>query len=175
MAEVLVFVDHVDGVVRKPTLELLTLARRVGEPVAVALGAGAGATAGVLGEHGAVRVLVDEAPEYGEFLVVPKVDALVAACEAVSPVAVLVVSSAEGKEVAARLALRTGSGLLTDVVDVEAGEGGVVVVQSVFAASFTTRSRVVRGGAVVTVKPNSAPVEPVAAAGEVVGLEVSFS
>ncbi|MFE7424251.1 electron transfer flavoprotein subunit alpha/FixB family protein [Streptomyces sp. NPDC014735] len=175
MAEVLVFVDHVDGVVRKPTLELLTLARRVGEPVAVALGAGAGATAGVLGEHGAVRVLVDEAPEYGEFLVVPKVDALWAACEAVSPVAVLVVSSAEGKEVAARLALRTGSGLLTDVVDVEAGEGGVVVTQSVFAASFTTRSRVVRGGAVVTVKPNSASVEPVAAAGEVVALEVSFS
>ncbi|MFF3735716.1 electron transfer flavoprotein subunit alpha/FixB family protein, partial [Streptomyces sp. NPDC002476] len=175
MAEVLVFVDHVDGVVRKPTLELLTLARRVGEPVAVALGAGAGATAGVLGEHGAVRVLVDEAPEYGEFLVVPKVDALRAACEAVSPVAVLVVSSAEGKEVAARLALRTGSGLLTDAVDVEAGEGGVVAVQSVFAASFTTRSRVVRGGAVVTVKPNSAPVEPVAAAGEVVALEVSFS
>ncbi|MFF9648944.1 electron transfer flavoprotein subunit alpha/FixB family protein [Streptomyces sp. NPDC014622] len=181
MAEVLVFVDHVDGVVRKPTLELLTLARRVGEPVAVALGAGAGATAGVLGEHGAVRVLVDEAPEYGEFLVVPKVDALRAACEAVSPVAVLVVSSAEGKEVAARLALRTGSGLLTDVVDVEAGEageageGGVVVTQSVFAASFTTRSRVVRGGAVVTVKPNSASVEPVAAAGEVVALEVSFS
>lgn len=175
MAEVLVFVDHVDGVVRKPTLELLTLARRVGEPVAVALGAGAGATAGVLGEHGAVRVLVDEAPEYGEFLVVPKVDALVAACEVVSPVAVLVVSSAEGKEVAARVALRTGSGLLTDAVDVEAGEGGVVAVQSVFAASFTTRSRVVRGGAVVTVKPNSAAVEPVAAAGEVVGLEVSFS
>lgn len=41
MAEVLVYVDHVDGAVRKPTLELLTLARRVGEPVAVALGSGA--------------------------------------------------------------------------------------------------------------------------------------
>ncbi|MEU1341274.1 electron transfer flavoprotein subunit alpha/FixB family protein, partial [Streptomyces sp. NPDC005827] len=41
MAEVLVYVDHVDGAVRKPTLELLTLARRIGEPVAVALGAGA--------------------------------------------------------------------------------------------------------------------------------------
>ncbi|MFD8469146.1 electron transfer flavoprotein subunit alpha/FixB family protein, partial [Streptomyces cyaneofuscatus] len=27
MAEVLVLVDHVDGAVRKPTLELLTLAR----------------------------------------------------------------------------------------------------------------------------------------------------
>ena len=33
MAEVLVLVDHVDGTVRKTTLELLTIARRLGEPV----------------------------------------------------------------------------------------------------------------------------------------------
>ncbi|NED91250.1 electron transfer flavoprotein subunit alpha/FixB family protein, partial [Streptomyces sp. SID11233] len=57
MTEVLVYVDHVDGAVRKPTLELLTLARRVGEPVAVALGKGAAETAATLAEHGAVRVL----------------------------------------------------------------------------------------------------------------------
>ncbi|MFH8687007.1 electron transfer flavoprotein subunit alpha/FixB family protein, partial [Streptomyces anulatus] len=61
MAEVLVLVDHVDGAVRKPTLELLTLARRVGDPVAVVLGAGAGDTAPVLGEHGAVKVLTADA------------------------------------------------------------------------------------------------------------------
>ncbi|MGW2845524.1 electron transfer flavoprotein subunit alpha/FixB family protein [Streptomyces sp. NPDC001274] len=174
MAEVLVFVDHVDGAVRKPTLELLTLARRVGEPVAVAVGAGAGGTASVLGEHGAVRVLVSEAPEFGEFLVVPKVDALAAAAAVVSPVAVLVPSSAEGKEVAARLAVRIGSGVITDAVDVEVVDGGVVAVQSAFAASFTTRSRVSRGVPVVTVKPNSAPVEPSAAAGAVEALEVEF-
>ncbi|MEU6019791.1 electron transfer flavoprotein subunit alpha/FixB family protein, partial [Streptomyces sp. NPDC047515] len=122
MAEVLVFVDHVDGAVRKPTLELLTLARRIGEPVAVALGGGAAGTAGVLGEHGAVRVLTAEAPEFADFLVVPKVDALQAAVGAVSPVAVLVPSSAEGKEIAARLAVRIGSGVITDAVDLEAGE-----------------------------------------------------
>ncbi|MFI5753603.1 electron transfer flavoprotein subunit alpha/FixB family protein, partial [Streptomyces sp. NPDC051644] len=62
MAEVLVYVDHVDGAVRKPTLELLTLARRIGEPVALALGAGAAGTAGVLAGHGAVRVLTADAP-----------------------------------------------------------------------------------------------------------------
>ncbi|MFJ1621290.1 electron transfer flavoprotein subunit alpha/FixB family protein [Streptomyces sp. NPDC088190] len=175
MAEVLVFVDHVDGAVRKPTLELLTLARRVGEPVAVAVGAGAGGTAEVLAGHGAVRVLTAEAPEFGDYLVVPKVDALQAAVEAVSPVAVLVPSSAEGKEVAARLAVRIGSGLITDAVDLEAGEGGVVATQSAFAASFTTRSRVSRGVPVVTVKPNSVAVEAFAGAGAVEVLEVSFS
>nr|WTB29164.1 electron transfer flavoprotein subunit alpha/FixB family protein [Streptomyces sp. NBC_00830]WTB29390.1 electron transfer flavoprotein subunit alpha/FixB family protein [Streptomyces sp. NBC_00830] len=175
MAEVLVFVDHVDGAVRKPTLELLTLARRIGEPVAVALGAGAAETAGVLAEHGAVKVLAADAPEFADYLVVPKVDALQAAVEAVSPVAVLVPSSAEGKEIAARLAVRIGSGVITDAVDLEAGEQGPVATQSAFAASFTTKSRVSRGIPVITVKPNSAPVEAAPAAGAVETLPVSFS
>ncbi|MFJ8128834.1 electron transfer flavoprotein subunit alpha/FixB family protein [Streptomyces hydrogenans] len=175
MAEILVYVDHVDGAVRKPTLELLTLARRLGEPVAVALGNGATATAGVLGEHGATRVLTAEAAEFADYLVVPKVDALQAAYDAVSPAAVLVPSSAENKEIAARLAVRIGSGIITDAVDLEAGDEGPVATQSAFAASFTTKSRVSRGTPVITVKPNSAPVEAAPAAGAVEALAVSFS
>lgn len=175
MAEVLVFVDHVDGAVRKPTLELLTLARRIGEPVAVALGSGAAETAAVLAEHGAVKVLTAEASEFADYLVVPKVDALQAACDAVSPAAVLLPSSAEAKEIAARLAVRIGSGIITDAVDLEAGEQGPVATQAVFAASYTTKSRVSRGVPVITVKPNSAPVEAAAAAGVVEVLAVSFS
>ncbi|QKV97057.1 electron transfer flavoprotein subunit alpha/FixB family protein [Streptomyces sp. NA02950] len=175
MAEVLVHVDHVDGSVRKPTLELLTLARRLGEPVAVALGAGAADTAAVLIEHGAAKVLTHDAPEYAEYLVVPKVDALQAAYEAVCPAAVLVPSCAEGKEIAARLALRIGAGIITDAIDVEIGEEGPVASQSVFAASFTTKTRVSKGTPVITVKPNSAAIEAAPAAGVVEALSVSFS
>ncbi len=175
MAEVLVYVDHADGTVRKPTLELLTLARRLGDPVAVHLGPGADTAAPVLAEHGAVKVLAADAPEFADYLVVPKVDALQAAHEAVSPVAVLVPSSGEGKEIAARLAVRLGSGVITDAVDLEAADGGPVATQSVFAAAFTTRSRVTRGTPVITVKPNSAPVESAPAAGTVEQLAVGFS
>ncbi|CAG6392518.1 electron transfer flavoprotein subunit alpha/FixB family protein [Streptomyces cocklensis] len=174
MAEVLVLVDHVDGAVRKPTLELLTLARRIGDPVAVHLGPGAETAAPVLAEHGAVKVLAADAPEFTDYLVVPKVDALQAAAAATSPAAVLVASSAEGKEVAARLALRLGSGIITDATDVTAGDDGPVATQSAFAAAFTTRSRVSRGVPVITVKPNSAPVEPAPAAGTVEPLAVTF-
>lgn len=174
MGEVLVYVDHVDGAVRKPTLELLTIARRLGEPVAVHLGAGADTAAPVLAEHGAVKVLTADAAEFTDYLVVPKVDALQAAVAAVSPVAVLIPSSGEGKEIAARLALRLGSGVITDAVDVEAGEQGPVATQSAFAAAFTTRSRISKGVPVITVKPNSAPVEPAAAAGTVEPLNVEF-
>src|SRR6478609_2858015 len=175
MAEVLVYVDHVDGAVRKPTLELLTLARRIGEPVAVALGNGAADTAAALAEHGAVKVLTADAPEFAEYLVVPKVDALQAAYDAVSPAAVLLPSSAEAKEIAARLALRIGSGIITDAVDLEAGDQGPVATQSAFAASYTTKSRVSKGTPVITVKPNSAAVEAAPAAGAVEALTVSFS
>jgi electron transfer flavoprotein alpha subunit len=175
MAEVLVYVDHVDGAVRKPTLEVLTLARRIGEPVAVALGAGAAATAATLAEHGAVKVLTNESAELADYLVVPKVDALQAAYDAVSPAAVLLPTSADAKEIAARLALRIGSGIITDAIDVEAGADGPVATQSVFAASFTTKSVVSKGTPVITVKPNSAPVEAAPAAGAVEELAVSFS
>ncbi|WP_328697793.1 MULTISPECIES: electron transfer flavoprotein subunit alpha/FixB family protein [unclassified Streptomyces] len=175
MTEVLVYVDHVDGAVRKPTLELLTLARRIGEPVAVALGRGAADTAATLAEHGAVKVLTADASEFADYLVVPKVDALQAAFDVVSPAAVLLPSSAEAKEIAARLAVRIGSGVITDAVDLEAGDQGPVATQAAFAASYTTRSRVSRGVPVVTVKPNSAPVEAAAAAGAVEALTVSFS
>ncbi|GAA1185622.1 electron transfer flavoprotein subunit alpha/FixB family protein [Streptomyces hebeiensis] len=174
MAEVLVYVDHVDGAVRKPTLELLTLARRLGEPVALALGAGAEATAPALAEHGAVKVLTADAPEFADYLVVPKVDAVQAAYESVSPSAVLFPSSGETKEIAARLAVRIGSGVITDAVDLQAGEEGPVATQSVFAAAYTTTSRITKGTPVITVKPNSAPVEAAPAAGTVEPLTVAF-
>ncbi|MFR9725612.1 electron transfer flavoprotein subunit alpha/FixB family protein [Streptomyces sp. MS19] len=174
MTEVLVLVDHQDGTVRKPTLELLTLARRLGDPVAVHLGPGADTAAPVLAEHGATRVLAADAPEFADYHLVPKVDALQAAYDAVSPAAVLVASSAEGKEIAARLALRTGSGLITDAVDVEPGDDGPVTTQSAFAAAYSTASRVTKGTPVITVKPNSAAPEPAPAAGTVEELAVTF-
>lgn len=174
MAEVLVFVDHVDGAVRKPTLELLTLARRIGDPVAVHLGAGVDTAAPVLAEYGAVKVLAADSAEFADYLVVPKVDALQAAYDAVSPSAVLLPSSAEGKEIAARLAIRIGSGIITDASDLEVGDEGPVATQSVFAAAFTTKSRVSKGTPVITVKPNSAAPEAAAAAGTVEQLAVSF-
>ncbi|GAA1504368.1 electron transfer flavoprotein subunit alpha/FixB family protein [Streptomyces synnematoformans] len=184
MTEVLVYVDHVDGAVRKPTLELLTLARRLGDPVAVHLGPGVETAAPVLAEHGATRVLTADAAEFADYLVVPKVDALRAAYDAVQPAAVLLPSSVEGKEIGARLAVRIGSGIITDAVDVEAGDGGTaqgeasgggpVTTQAVFAAAFTTRSRVSRGTPVITVKPNSAAPEAAPVESAVEQLTVGF-
>ena len=172
MAEVLVVVDHVDGAVRKPTLELLTLARRIGEPSAVVLGKGVENAQAVLAEYGAAKVYVVDAAELDDYLVVPKADALTQIAQASSPAAILVTSSSEGKEIAARVAVRLGSGLITDAVDV-AADGSAT--QSVFAASYVGTAKVTHGAPIITVKPNAAAPEAAPAAGAVENVTVAFS
>ncbi|MER7673305.1 electron transfer flavoprotein subunit alpha/FixB family protein [Kitasatospora sp. NPDC096128] len=177
MAEILVLVDHADGALRKPALELLTLARRIGEPSAVVLGAGTAAAdiAAKTAEFGAAKVYIADGTEFTDQLVVPKVDALTQIAKANNVAAVLVTSSGEGKEIAARVALRLGSGIITDAIDLEAGDGAPVATQSVFAASFQVKSTVTKGAPVITVKPNAVAPEAAPAAGAVENVSVEFT
>ena len=175
MAEILVLVDHLDGVVRKPTLELLTLARRLGEPSAVFLGPGADSAAEILGRFGAHKVYVVDAPEVEEFLVTPVVDALTQIAESTNPAAILLPSSPDGKETAARVALRLGSGLITDAVDITAGaDGRPVTEQSAFAATYQVTAHVSHGAPVVTVKPNATAPEPAPVTAELEKRDIVF-
>ncbi len=169
MSEVLVLVDHADGAVKKPTYELLTIAKRLGEPSAVFIGsADAGAQAAeAVAKYGAEKVYVVDDAEIKGFLVAPKAEALQQLVEKTSPAAVLITSSPEGKEIAARLAIKTGSGLITDAVDVRPGDGAPVTTQSVFAGNYTVQAKVTQGTPIITVKPNAAAPEESSGAGAV--------
>jgi electron transfer flavoprotein alpha subunit len=167
MADVLVLIDDVG--IGKPSLEMLTLAARLGSPVAVvvgeaggAAGEAGGAVVDKLAEYGATSVLSVTADDsLASVVVAPVVSLLESLVAARSPVAVLIASTAEGKEIAGRLAVRLNAGVLTDAVDVALDGDGVVVEQSVFGGSTVVHSRVTRGVPIITVRPNS--ITPVAA------------
>jgi len=167
MSEVLVLVDHVEGQVTKPTFELLTIARRLGEPSAVFIGApeAASVAAESLAEYGAEKIYTVDDTDTKDYLVTPKAEVLSGLVEKAAPAAVLIVSGGEGKEIAGRLAVKTGSGLITDAVDVRVDDGTPVTTQSVFAGNYTVQARVTRGTPIITVKPNSATPEKVPGAG----------
>jgi len=164
MSEVLVLVDHVDGKVRKPTYELLTIAKRLGEPSAVFIGAPEAADGVVeaVKKYGAEKVYVVDDAEIKGYLVAPKAEALQQIAAQASPAAILIPSNAEGKEIAGRLAVKLDSGLITDAVDVQEGP---VTTQSVFAGSYTVQAKVTKGTPIITVKPNSAAPEESEGAG----------
>jgi electron transfer flavoprotein alpha subunit len=169
MSEVLVLIDHVDGAVRKPTYELLTIAKRLGEPSAVFIGGADKADAAVeaVKKYGAEKVYVVDDAEIKGYLVAPKAEVLQQIAQQANPAAILITSSAEGKEIAGRLAVKLDSGLVTDAVDVQADGGAPVTTQSVFAGNFTVRAKVTKGTPIVTVKPNAAAPEESAGAGAV--------
>ena len=60
-------------------------------------------------------------------------------------VAVLVTSGPDGKEIAARVAVALDSGIITDAVDVQSGDGAPVVSQSVFSGTWLADSAVKAG------------------------------
>jgi electron transfer flavoprotein alpha subunit len=172
VAEVLVLVDHVDGAPKKVSYELLTLARTLGEPSAAVLGKGASAAAEKVGAYGAEKVYVSEAEELDGYLSGPKAAVLAQLVSEKSPVAVLLPSNGEGKEVAARLAVKTGSGLVTDAVGVTSE---LAAEQPIFGGSVVVQSKISTGTPIITVRANSTAPSESPAAGTVEQVTATFS
>ena len=172
MSEVLVLIDAPDGKVTKPSLELLTIARAIGEPSAVVFG---DCDTSVLGEYGAEKIYTYDDAAYAEYLVAPKAEALAQLVGDKSPAAVLVGASTDGKEIRARVALKTSSGWISDAVDVSVDGDTITTTQSVFAGNFTVQSQVTQGAPVITVKPNSITPEASAGAGAVEAMTAEIS
>src|SRR5215813_6385374 len=162
MSEVLVVVEHAAGAVKKVTLEMLTLARSLGEPSAVVFGApgAAAALTDKLGEYGAAKVYVAESEDIDGHLVAPKAAILARLIGEKQPAAVLLGSSQEGKEIAGRVAVKLDNGLLADVSALDA-DG--TATQVVFAGGTIVKTKVTRGLPLVTVRPNSLTPSPAAA------------
>ncbi|MBU3751449.1 MAG: electron transfer flavoprotein subunit alpha/FixB family protein [Mycobacterium sp.] len=171
MAEVLVLVEHSEGAVKKVTTELITAARALGEPSAVVVGAPG--TAAPLAEDlkaaGAAKIYVAESADAENYLITPFVDVLANLVESAAPAAVLLPATADGKEIAGRLAARIGSGVLSDVVDIRS-DG--TAVHSIFGGAFTVDAKVNADVPVITVRPGAVDAQPSPGAGEQVSVEV---
>ncbi len=178
MSEILVLVDHVDGNVRKTTSELLTIARRLGEPSAVFIGSPDQAS-GVSRRAEEVRRREDLRRRRRRHQGLPRRpqgrgppaargEAQADGGAGGGVGAVLISSSFDGKEIAGRLAIKIESGLITDATDVQPGDDGTpVTTQSVFAGNYTVQAKVTKGTPIITVKPNAATPEEAAGAGTV--------
>jgi electron transfer flavoprotein alpha subunit len=160
MAEILVLVEHDGETVKKVTSELLTLARKLGEPAAVWAGPGSEGGRERLAEFGAAKIYVADSAEFDDYVAAPKAELLAQLVAASSPAAVLVPSTAEGREVAGRLAVKTGSGVITDAVGLD---DSLVAEQSIFGGAIVVQSRVRTGTPIIAVRPNA--IAPEAASG----------
>jgi electron transfer flavoprotein alpha subunit len=162
MSKVLVLIDHDGSKVAKTAAELATFAKRIGSPVGVLLSdsnKGDGLANQLAGSE-LEKLFVVESDEISRHGIAAYVSAMAEVAAQVSPSAVLIASSARGKEIAGRLAIRLGGGIITDAVDISSD---LTTTQSVFGGSFTVQAKVKVGVPVVTIRPSS--IEPNSGAG----------
>ena len=162
MSKVFILADFSGEKASKTTAELATAGARIGSVTAVVLAAaGKGAALAANVNQGPIaNVLVVESDDFAQFGVAASADALASLIKENSPSAVLIASHAFGKEVAARVAVLTESGIITDAVDVAAD---ATATQLVFGGSTTVHSKVSHGTPIITVRPNSVEADLTAA------------
>jgi electron transfer flavoprotein alpha subunit len=151
MSSVLFLVDHAGGKIAKAAGELATFAKTAGESVAVVLSSNPAEIITQLSAFGVDKVIT-AAGDWDKYSSAAAADALAQIIAAEKPAAVLITSSARGKEIAGRLAVKTNSGLITDAVSVDKD---LIATQSVFGGSTTVHSAVITGTPIITLRSNS--------------------
>jgi electron transfer flavoprotein alpha subunit len=146
---------------------VIAAAAKLGTPVAVVTSRPQEGAALIaqLGTFGAQHVYLAESSHVGRVLASAQVEALMSAAWALDPSAVIAANSVASRQIAARFAVRSGGGLLVDVVDVRpADDGSAIGIHSVFGGAYTVEATVQSGPAVITVRRGALDEERVAAA-----------
>ena len=145
------------GEIRSTAAALVAAAAALGTPVAVVAAApGAGtALAEELGALGAAQVFIAESDRVGVLLTTPQLEAVVQANSAFAPGAILISNTVEGRDVAARLAVRLRGGLAIDAVAVRLDAGRIVATHWVFGGAYTVESTIEGGPTIITLRPGA--------------------
>jgi electron transfer flavoprotein alpha subunit len=173
MSNVLVLIEHTGSTPAANAAELLAAAARLGQPAAVVVSSAQDAAlAKALSALGAATVQVALVPDADSLLVTPAVAALASAAAGTEPVAVLVGTSLESREAAARLAIRLGGAYLSDAVGVSSDDG-ITVTQQAFGGAYTVVSAAGRGIPIISLRPHSVEGSAPAGAGTLSALDIS--
>jgi len=174
MSSILILIDHEAGKISKTAGELATFARRAGSVTGVLLanpGAGDGLSSQLSSISLDAAVIVED-DSFSRHGIPAAVDALAQVIKAKNPTAVLIASSARGKEIAGRVAIRVSGGVITDAVDFTSE---LTTMQSVFGGSFNVKARVTTGIPVITMRPSSIEAEAASSSPSIEKMSVTIA
>lgn len=159
---IIAYAEQRDGVFRKSAFEVVRkaseLARELGLPFyAVVIGSGLTEVAPSLGAYGAEWVLLIDQPELASFAPAAYAKALSAAAEAKRARLVLVPATAQGKDIAPRLAVRLDAAFAPDVTGLRVENGSLVAVRPVYSGKAFATLAFEAERQVISLRPNVFP------------------
>ena len=164
MGDILVFVEHENGAVKKSTHELLSKATELagsagGTVVAVAVGNGLDSLTADLAAYGAKKVVLAENDKLAQYNTVGYATALAATIDELKPSIVLGTASPAGKDLFPRLAAKIKAGLAQDTVDLKVDGGKLVATKPIYAGKAIVQATFNSDIQMATVRANSFPVK----------------
>jgi electron transfer flavoprotein alpha subunit len=171
MATIWVFAEVGQEGVDLTALELLTRARELGDAEAVALGPGSTEAAKKLGEYGAGTVYASDDDVYADFVAQPAAHALYELAGRHSPDLILFATNYDSRDVAGRLAAKTGSTLMSNATGISSLD---VAQTAIFGGSTIVDVRMQGTPKIVLVRPKSFAAQPDGRGANVVPIDVSI-
>jgi electron transfer flavoprotein alpha subunit len=176
---VLVFAEQVDGRFRKIAYEAVSEGRRLadtlGETVtAVVLGSGVEGMAGELGKYGADKVLAGDDPALVDYAPEIYCGVISDIVKTNDPRILLVGASSLGKDLAARLAARLGTGLAMDCIALEVDGDTVKATRPIYGGKVLAKVALKGVPQVAAIRPNVMEIAEVPKGGDVEGIEVNI-
>ncbi|MEI8066355.1 MAG: electron transfer flavoprotein subunit alpha/FixB family protein [Actinomycetes bacterium] len=170
MSKIFILADHAHGKMAHSVGELATFAARAGDVTALVLGGDISILSPQLSDFGISEIISLTGIDFEKYSAGVSAQAISQILDEKSPDALLITSTARGKEIAARVAVRTNSGIITDAIDLDAT---LVATQSIFGGSTTVHSAISHGTPIITLRSNS--VEIVSAASTPTITEVNLA
>lgn len=112
-----VVIELEEGQPARSSLEVLGKAAQLGRAEAIVLGSAAAEVAPTLGEYGAEKVYVHADAAYDNYLTLPAVDTISDLLKQHQPSLLLLATTYDLRDIAARLNIRNNMGLITDATD----------------------------------------------------------
>lgn len=159
---ILVFVESAEGQIKKTSLEAVAYAHALGSPVtAIALGAVDQAALEALGKYGAQKVLHASDARLNEGVIQAYTSVLVKAMQDENADILVLANSSLGTPVAARVAIKTGASLATNVTDLPETSSGFVVKRSIYTGKAFAKVELKNQKKVIALKKNAAEAKEV--------------
>jgi electron transfer flavoprotein alpha subunit len=162
---ILVIAEQRDGKLKKVSFEMLGEGRRIaeqlgGEVEAVVIGEGVTELVDALAQHGATKVYVADGPAVAQFSPDGYAQLVADLVKRTQPAIVLAAATAQGRDLAPRVAAKVGAGLASDCTGFEVQDGQLTITRPIYAGKAIAKVRVNTTPQMATVRPNTFPVPP---------------
>jgi electron transfer flavoprotein alpha subunit len=141
------------------SLEVLGKAANMGRAEAIVLGAAAADVAPTLGEYGAEKVYAHADAAYDTYMTLPAVETLSNLLKQHSPTLLMLATTYELRDIAARLMVRNTLGLITDATDISLDGEDIKVTVPWGGENVVTAGFPQSGTGIVLIRPKAFSVE----------------